>query len=414
MTVSAEPARLPTQKPTPVPLHRGDWLWIAGLAIALRASICVIVCIHSRLSIDQYARLYDGNSYLITAVAMLGDRSQFNDFHGRVFPGFPALIAIVHRGGIPLAITAVGIDWFCAATAAVLAGVLFIDRRVGLAMACLFPHYLMNSALALSEAPLLAFTLAGLLLVHRQRAVRGGAAIGIAGLIRPMACFALVGSTVAQWVNSPETNPRSRSLRVLLVGAFAGMTFLAGLLLVQHWRGDALANARYYASSPNSYDGQLLSWPFHSLLTTPRLRHVPPGRVIYIWAHAVFALVGCGLLVRPFFTPGLFARGLFVRGLFARRMTLDYRDGLAAPWLWCNTLFALCTGSVWGFECFHRFLIPALPALFWALRKALPRKPIGWIAIAITSMVIAVITITHDHPPVQAFHSPFADVFKRS
>ena len=58
------------------------------------------VSLRLHLSVNQFAHLYDGNSYLITAQAMLGDRAQFSEYHGRVFPGFPAMIAsrrVAHR-----------------------------------------------------------------------------------------------------------------------------------------------------------------------------------------------------------------------------------------------------------------------------------------------------------------------------
>jgi len=38
-------------------------------------------------------------SYLATARAMSGDRTGFDDYQGRVFPGFPALIALAHLAG---------------------------------------------------------------------------------------------------------------------------------------------------------------------------------------------------------------------------------------------------------------------------------------------------------------------------
>jgi hypothetical protein len=359
-------------------LRRHEWIWIAVAAVLLRAIIFAAVCLHAHLAPGDYARLYDGRSYIITAQAMTGDRTEFNDYHGRVFPGYPAIIAVTHLTGVPFTATAVAIDWLTAAAAAVFAAMLFTDRRIGWAMVMLIPHYLMNSAMALSEAPLLAFTLGGLLLVRRSRPTSGGVLIGIAGLIRPMACFALIGCGFAETL-------RRRFISSGIMIAAAGLVVFAGLLLVGHWRGDAFASARYYANSPNTYDGQLLTWPFHALLTVPADRHVPIARVAYIWAHAVIALIACGVMLWRF---------------TQHPRNLDLRDALAGPWLWSNTLFALCTGSVWGFECFHRFTIPALPAMFWAIRRVLPQKNIGWILVAAVSTLIAVLTILRDQPVI--------------
>ncbi len=355
--------------------------------MAARLIVFVVVLIHCQLSVERYARLYDGNSYLINAEAMTGDWREFNAFHGRVFPGYPAMIALLHQLHhlFPMrrfAVAAIAIDWVSAAAAAVFAAELFCDRRVGFAMAFLIPHYLMNSSLAMSEAPLLAFTLGGLLMVRRSR-ICGGGLLGAASLVRPMACFAGAGYAFAEFASKRVARP-SGLARLARVGVFtlsAAVVVLIGLLLVHRWRGTALAGARYYASSPNAYDGQLITWPFRALLTTPFRRHVPVGRVLYIYAHVAVTVTACGLLARK---------------VFQTRQQLDWRDALAGPWLLGNTIFVLCTGSIWGFECFHRFTIPALPAMFWALQTVLPTRRRYWVIIAIGSMTVAILTITHD------------------
>lgn len=355
---------------------------MAVASLLLHLLICVTVCTRAHLPLDHYARLYDGNSYIITAEAMCGDRTEFNDYHGRVFPGFPALIALVHLTGLPFAVAAIGIDWISAAASAVLAAKLFNDRRIGWAMVFLIPHYLMNSALAMSEAPLLAFTLAGLILARDRRIAAGGACLGIACLIRPMACFALLAFVLAE-LAAGQKPMRVRFIRISLFCAAAVAVVLGGLVWMHHWRGSALAGLRYAAASPNTYGGDLFAWPFHALATVPNQRHEPPARVAYIWAHVVLVLGACGAMLRL---------------LFRRPHNWDFRDALAAPWLWTNTLFILCIGNIWGFECFHRFTIPALPAMFWAIRNILPRRIVGWSILAMMSTLVAVLTLLHDLP----------------
>jgi hypothetical protein len=354
--------------------RRGECVAIALAAVLIRVLFFLSVTLCRHISLPAYANLYDGHSYLVTARAMLGDRNGFDDFQGRVFPGFPAMIALAHEARIPLPAAAVGINWIAAGIAAALAAALFDDRRVGWAIAFLIPHYLMNSSLALSEAPLLAFTLTGLYLAARRRTVAGGTLLGAAGLIRPMACFALAGCLFVQI-------KQGRWRAGLATAGAASLLVCAGLLLLQHWRGDAWAGVRYYVYSPNAYGGHLLTWPFRSLLLVPIERHVSPWRVAYLWAHAIAALAACALLARAFLAGGA---------------KLDWRDALTGLWLWSNTLFALCIGSVWGFECFHRFTIPALPAMFWGLRTILPGRILWWIPVAAVSFLIALLSLLHD------------------
>ena len=359
-------------------LRRRECLDMALCAIALRAILFAVICLRGHLGARSAASLYDGRSYLLSAQAMLGDWRGFDDFQGRVFPGFPLLIALLHKAGLPLEAAGVGLDWICAGAAAALAALVFNNRRVGWAMVILIPHYLMNSSLVLSEAPLLAFSLAALWLLQRGRGATGGIVMGFAALVRPMACFFLGGGMYVQ------LRQKRRGQAILsLLGA--GGVVVAGLLLVRFWRGDAWAQIRYYANSPNAYGGQLFTWPFHALLCVPGEKNVPAWRTGYIWLHAAVALMACTVLLAAML-----------------RKNSDPRDQLAAPWLWGNTLFALCIGSVWGFECFHRFTIPAQPAMFWALRGILPRRRITWLMVGATSFAIALSSVLHDLPGLPA------------
>jgi hypothetical protein len=62
----------------------------------------------------------------------------------------------------------------------------------------------------------------------------------------------------------------------------------------------------------------------------------------------------------------------------------DGLERIALIWLVGNTLFILCIASGpfgWGFYHFPRFMIPATPPLFWAIRCVLPKSKWFWIAL---------------------------------
>jgi hypothetical protein len=209
----------------------------------------------------------------------------------------------------------------------------------------------------MSEAPLLAFTLVGLvLIVGKRHAVFGGILLGFAGLIRPMACFAVVGVMLALL--------SQRRVREMLISAACAAAIIAsGAIALHLLSGDALRGVRIYHNSPRTYGGEIFALPFQSLITTPAREHVSVGFVVYIYAHVVIVLSACVLLVW--------------RAL--RRSSTVGLDLLAFGWLAGNTLFQLCIGSGWGFRHFPRFAIPAQPALFWALHPYLPRRAWPWL-----------------------------------
>jgi hypothetical protein len=359
--------------------------FLFAATLALRLIIVAIVLWRGHLSLYDFARLYDGRSYLITARAILGDSADFNDYHGRVFFGLPLTIATLARLGIPLHLSALWLNWIASSFAAVLAAKLFRDLRVGYATALLFPHALMNSCLTASESPMLALSLAGLLLMQRHdrvplRTTLAGILLGLAMLFRPMACFSLVAAAFCEIADR-------RWRRVFVITLSAAAVFIAGMLLQSHFRhGDALANFRYQAHSPNAYAGQLLDAPFKALFVYPIAAKLPPARIAYVWVHAAVILL---------------ASVLAIVALLRRAPAGNHwLTTVSSIWLLANTAFILSLGAPWGFQCFHRFSIPAAPATWWFLRRTFPSGRLSWLwaPIAVTSMTISILTIISEAP----------------
>ena len=360
----------PSQFPATLkhPVSNRELIFIALSAIAFRVAIFLTASALFNISFDTYICKGDGESYLAYAKAIFGDSSGLREYDRRVFPGFPALIAIVHAVGAPIGVAGLAITWVSAGIAAMLAAKLFDDRRVGWAMVMLIPHWPINSSLVMSEAPLLALALAGLCLVRVNRPIPAGLMMGLGGLVRPMACFTVMGAMFSRIL-------RREWRSALICGSAAAAVVLAGIASLHIWTGDAFAGTRIYANDPGTYRGEIWMWPFQSLVTTPFRQPVSAWKMIYIWLHVVLTLAACGILIRQLVRQG--------RGL-------DERDAMALPWLAGNTLFVLCIGSTWGFDHFPRFTIPAMPAMFWAIRAILSQRWYWWMLIGIGSFVIGV------------------------
>jgi hypothetical protein len=345
-------------------------IWIFGIAFCLRAAVFLTATATYHIPLNSFASKGDGASYLACAKAILGDSSTLTDYDRRVFPGYPALIALVHLIGFSFPLAALSIDWLSTGLAAAFARVLFGDRRVAWAMLFLLPHYLANSTLAMSEAPLLALTLAALLLAVRGHAISSGILLALAIFIRPMACFAAAGVAASLLVD--------RRYRQLITTALSAIVIvMIGVLTWHYFTGDALRGIRIYRDSPRAYTGQIFEWPFHALLTVPGREHVPWGFVTYIYVHVLVVLIGCAMIARRVLRGG-------------QTRTLDC---IALVWLLGNTMFQLCIGSTWGFRHFARFAIPSQPALFWALHPVLPRAKWVWWAAGCGVFVLAVVSV---------------------
>jgi hypothetical protein len=233
-------------------------------------------------------------------------------------------------------------------------------------MVFLLPHYVINSSLSMSEAPMLACALTALLLAVRSDrgfvgGIVGGMILGCAALIRPMAVFAALGYIVYRLSRRQPRQAVAFTLACAVVIA-------AGLFGLHLAFGDALHGMRAYASEPGAYNGNVFTWPFGSLILTPLHHPAERAKIPYIAVHVLLVLFGCVTLWRR---PGELSK-------------------LAATWLTANTAFVLCIGSNWGFEHFPRFTIPAQACLFLAYRHWLPSKMPAWSAAAALMMLQAV------------------------
>lgn len=347
-------------------------LFVGAIIIRVAMSYLVTYLSHHPMWMAAYGG--DGVSYLRYALLIAGHPSKSMEvFDLRVFPGMPLLIAGVLKLGGNLEYTGLGIAWISGGVAAAAAAALYRDKRVGIAVMLLLPDYISATASTASEGPMLALTLLGLLLATRQRWLSGGLLFGMAGLCRPMACFAVVGFL---WMAV-----KRREWRGAVTVAVASLAVVAAALIGMHiYFGNAMKGIQIYANSPRAYGGDLFLWPMESLIMTPFW--FPPVsifKIAMVWGMVLFVAGGCFLTWRRFFKPERSGRDIF-----------------SLPWLLGNSLFALFVGGRWGFQIYPRLQIPSEPALFWAYERWLPRRWYWWALIGIASFgECIVVTLRH-------------------
>ncbi len=375
---------------------------MAAVALAMRVATIVAALWIGGFSLDAYTDKGDGESYKRYAQPIASGGGQADDlstYDTRVFPGYPLLIAPLTLLDLPAGLAGLVVTVGAATAIPPLAACVFRDRRVGWACVMLIPHWPINSSLAMSEAPCVALCLLGLLL-SRRRPIVAGLIFGIAGLVRPMAAFAVVGvllwevrrawrfrskrSSLAAGPRpalagqaAPDAPAKGRRLtghvapRSIQIGGTALAVIALALLGIWLAFGDPLHGVRVYATDPGAYRGDLFAPPFGSIVSTLRTGDVGIGRAVWTLSHVALALLACGLMT---------VEAGRTRGRLAT---------IAAGWLVGNTLFILTIGSDWGFFHFPRFLLPALPPLMFALRRWLPEDWWVWIGLSLVLAPVA-------------------------
>ncbi|HEX2060842.1 MAG TPA: hypothetical protein VHK90_08870 [Thermoanaerobaculia bacterium] len=344
---------------------RRTMLVLMTAAVAVRLLAATIAIAATDMQPNDLARLRDGPAYLAYVTAIRGGAegfAQLAEYDRRVFAGYPLLLALIGADRLPL--LAIALNWLAAAGAAALAWRLYDDVRVGWAMAVLTPSYLLYSTTVMSEAVVVLAGVAAVLLMTRARGVPAGVALGFAAVARPLALsFGAACLAVRSW----------RSRTFLSAAIVALLCVAAAGAWLWWWSGSLASGIDVYRSDTRAYGGNaIFTWPFASLIGVPLRESVPLWKIAYIWAHVAVVLAGLVLLLRE--RP---------------------RDRTSLAWLATNTAIAVSIGGIWGFHEFHRFLIPALPPLFYAWRNLLPRHRGIWIAIGIASAVLAARGVGH-------------------
>jgi len=287
---------------------------------------------------ERWQLMRDGARYLATARALAGGglagvqpgiaETQLT------LPGYPLAIAAL-GAGIGPALAAVLINLTGAAAAVCLFRATFEDEAAARWFAIVPPAWILYTSMVMSEGLYLALIVAALFAaMARHRPVLAALCVSAALLVKLQA---VIPALVLLWWIARREGRRSaaRFAALLLVVPLGWLAFSA-------WRfGDPVLVGHQFAAY---WQGGVLDWPLAGLLEGTSSSTIPLWKKLYVWAHVALVV-------------GVCASGL------RRWRTGPPTHRFATAWLVLNTAFQLCIGSLWGFHEFHRYLLPALPAL---------------------------------------------------
>lgn len=349
---------------------RNRMIILVLVAATVHAAFFIAAASFSHLTWSQQAHFGDSDQYVRYGQAIAGHATTLSEYDKRLFFGAPLAIAGMIRVGIPGGAAAVLQSWAGSCIAVAASAYLFESVTIGLAVALLLPDYLLVSSVVASEGLMLGLTTAGLAFARRRKQiVLGGLLLGAAGVVRPMACFAVIGYAAAE-----VSEKRYRNAIVLGLSSLA--VVLLGMAAMRYFTGDALESLHVYRDHPTAYDGHLLDWPMHAIIHYSTHYPIDKSKLLYVWVNVVFLVVALAAL----------AAGPRA-GTSLGRLSLVWAAG--------NSLLCVCLGSAWAYLCFPRFICGAEPALLFGVRRFLPpaRQWWAWLLIGGASFAVALMMI---------------------
>ena len=397
--------------------YRRELLAIFLAAVAVRC-VAFAVMGWKAGTVTGFAALSDGSAYIDNAKRINGDGMP-SAYDQRVFVGLPWVIAMTHKLGVPYLPAAAGIGLIVPGLMCVLAARVLHDRRIGWAMAVLPPHWVLDTAAVMNESLMLTLCFAGMLVVRKaasdplsrysggglgrgsadlantstfdsnstnkktpsptlpRRTGRGSKsplslraaygpvlaalAFALAGVVRPMTCFAVAGA-IAFLLQAKR--PGKAVMLAIDTLVLLALLFLA----FKGFYWNPLDNARTYDTQSLAYNGQVFTYPFGSFVDAFIHRGPLNKSLIYKTLHMLAAI-------------GVFVIA-FVKWKHHRRPL----DAWAVTWWGTNLAFAACIGSHWGVDIAQRSVMWAAPAAYWTMRDYLPTRwstRLAWAVLAV-------------------------------
>jgi hypothetical protein len=295
----------------------------------------------------------DNSSYQEVAAAIR--RWDFNGMHIQQFMGYPYVIALVSLVlHVPL-----GFSLWLVAVAASISSSFLVSRLLGTRVAAYFAlsnfAWLQASFLGGSEPLAVALGMGAFWSFRRGYCMVAVLLGALATTVRPLMLFTLVGmGLVLLYQRRYATFAKATAL-----GLAIGLLYVWPLA---HYFGDPLLTAHSYtsrdygAANVAGPHGRLFGWPFHGIVVGT-IRYPPPWTNLIV-SSSWIALVLAGVMA-----------------MFSRSLREFWRSH-PAEGIFCG-LYLLAISCydylVWAPGNFMRFSIPALPFVFFALQRWLPR-----------------------------------------
>jgi hypothetical protein len=314
----------------------------------------------------------DNSAYLAVANAIL--RWDFHHLYIQHFMGYPYAIALV---SLVFHVPPLFALWLIAVISAVIS-VWLAGRLFGTVAAAYFAFtnfaWLQLSFLGGSEPLSLALGLGALLAFRRNRVFPAALLASFSVTVRPLMIFVLIGIGLVLLYRKEYAS----FFLALATGLAIGILY--ALPLVRYF-GDPLLTVHSYTQ--NDYGGggmagphgRLFGWPFHGIVAGTLAYPAP-------WTN----------LLLSFFWIGLVLLGIGM--MFSRRFR-DYAKTYPAEVIFCGFyLLAIFSYDyiIWARSAFIRFSIPALPFVFFALLRVLPRDRRVFWGLSLVTPVLAALS----------------------
>lgn len=289
--------------------------------------------------------------------------------HFMGYPYFIAAVSLVFRIPTPLSL------WLIA-VASSFVSVWLAGRLFGTIVAAYFAltnfTWIQASFLGGSEPLAVALGLGALLAFRRNRIFVAALLASIAVTVRPLMIFVLLGIGLVLLYRK-----EIRSFLIALgTGGAIGVLYV---LPLAHFFGDPLLTVHSYTMRDyggggiKGPHGHLFGWPFHGIVAGTIAYHAPWTNLVLSFFWIAVVLAGVGMMFSKNFRN------------YAREHPNEA--------IFCG-LYLLATFSydylIWARSNFIRFAIPALPFVFFALQRFLPKdRRLLWTL----SMVTAVLSM---------------------
>lgn len=344
-------------------------------AIIPRVALIILTLFIFKPTFSEYVLARDGKGYLNLSSAFASWNFSTVDYYDvRLFPGYPIIISLFGKI-IGFGTSAIFVSLLCTFISCYLYFIIFKDKKTAMFFFFLPPAWFLNTSLVGTEALSMAVILGSLYFFVSGR-YKSALTIAVFGIIvKPVILFLFIIYLFLLI--------KDRHYKTALYGSSLFIVLcICYFIFYKMAFKEMFINYNEYKRALDYSGKKIFSFPyldiFTNILYSYRLPYqVPLWKKIYILSNVIFFVIALFFVIRLF------------------KVQRDRLSTITLLWCFIIFFFAGSIGGWSGFHCYDRYILPAVPFLFYSTKEIFPKGKIFLSVAFATSFFCALIGNMH-------------------
>lgn len=325
-------------------------------AIIPRVFLIILTLFIFKPTFSEYVLARDGKGYLNLLSAFASwNFSTVDSYDARLFPGYPIIISLFGKF-IGFGMSAIFVSLLCTFISCYLYFIIFKDKNTAMFFFFLPPAWFLNTSLVGTEALSMAVILGSLYFFVSGR-YKSALTIAVFGIIvKPVILFLFI---IYLFLLIKDRHYKTALYGSSLFIVLCSCYFIFYKMAFK----EMFINYNEYKRTWDYSGEKIFSFPYLGIFKNILYSHRLPYQVqlwkkMYILSNFIFFVIALFFVIRLF------------------KVQRDRLSTITLLWCFIIFFFAGSLGGWSGFHCYDRYILPAVPFLFYSTKEIFPKGKI--------------------------------------